>query len=98
MLLARLRGDEALSALLGYMDGCATGGLQRNPYDEAISPQWAAAAIEYLEPRRSVDTIRLWDAFVERQVPLMRGHWPERLPHARNVFDKVMLLFDEHWA
>jgi hypothetical protein len=96
--LGRLGGEQALAALMSYLDGCASGALQFNPYDETVSPDWALCALEYLDAGRAAAGESRWAVFLERQVPLLRKSYERRRQANRDIYRKVMALLDEHWG
>ena len=71
--IARLGGASAVPTLIAYLDGCATGTVQRMENDEAISPDWALCALEYLDPVQGADTgLSLWNGFIDRERQLLQ--------------------------
>jgi hypothetical protein len=66
--LSRLDGGASQDAVLTYLEGCATGELQVDGYDESITPDDAVCALEYMDPDvGSAQGQVLWNKFLDWQ-------------------------------
>ena len=89
--LARLGGEEALVALLGYAEACAGVQLAGVLDSDRLSTTWARCALRYLD---APDAGELFARFVDGQPEKFRLHWSQHMERTAGTFALVMALFD----
>ncbi len=107
--LSQFGGESAAKALLNYLRGCAAGTIQSSPMDEAVTPEWALCAVEYLGWDEGIErAVHLWDEFLEAQRRASSGNrytqkysrsfvkaWEDRLMTARQAHARVMEILED---
>ncbi|MCH7309661.1 DUF6000 family protein [Acinetobacter sp. NIPH 1852] len=94
--LARLGGEQSYAGLLKYIEKCNDTVLENRCINEALQPEWAYAALNYLQPESKVLHDRQWFLFLEELPPVYKEFWKKRHNHVQSTFLLVMELFDIH--
>lgn len=108
--LAWLPHPATQTALLSYLEGCATGFLQSGWQDESIAPDWALNVIKYFGDAQAITLAeQYWEQFIARLARDMRSNniglsfadsmvasWKQGLIRSNTALVATLKLFELH--